>query len=241
MEQAPPRLHPILTIAAVSVTALSLVGIGVLTGIIPGKDATPENAPVPAPVAAPAPAVVPPSVAPPTTSVAVNVNPAPSTPSAPIAAKAVAPRTVTRVVERPSPPVEVVRGEPIREFRESRPMPAPAAVCRDCGTIESVQESAQEGGGSGLGAVAGGVVGGVLGNQVGKGSGKDLATIVGLVGGAVVGNEIEKGQRKNVRYDIVVRMDDGSTRTVSTHVQPAWRVGERVKISSGALMTPDYR
>lgn len=240
MEQAPPRLHPVLIIAAVSVTALSLVGIGVLTGIIPGKDAAPANAPAPVATPAPVTAAAPPPVAPTTTSVAINVNPAPPAPV--VAARgAVAPRTVTRIVERPAPPIEVVRGEPIREFRENRPTPAPAAVCRDCGIVESVQESAQEGGGSGLGAVAGSVVGGVLGNQMGKGSGRDLATIVGLVGGAVVGNEVEKGQRKNMRYDVVVRMDDGSTRTMSTHVQPAWRVGERVKVSSGALVTPDYR
>ncbi|MDP2808997.1 MAG: glycine zipper 2TM domain-containing protein [Rhodocyclaceae bacterium] len=235
MEQTPsPRLHPALMIAAVSVTALSLAGIGVLTGLIPGKQADSANASAPAPAAATAPAAVPPVA--PTTSVAVHVNPPAPAP----AAKAAAPRVVTRVIERQSPPIEVIRSEPAREVRDYRPAPAPV-MCRDCGVIESVREVVQQGGseGSGLGAVAGGVIGGVLGNQVGKGSGRDLATVVGIVGGAVAGNEIEKSQKKNVRYDIVVRMDDGGTRTVSSHVQPAWRAGERVKVSNGVLMAAE--
>lgn len=221
MEQTPsPRLHPALTIAAVSVTALSLAGIGVLTGLIPGKTSESPNAP--ANVAAPAAQIVAPVPA-----VTVNVTPAPAP-----ATKKPAPKVVTRIVERPSPSIEVIRSEPIRDYR-----PAPA-VCRDCGVIEAIHEVVQQGGGegSGLGAVAGGVIGGVLGNQVGRGSGRDLATVVGIVGGAVAGNEIEKTQKKSVRYDIVVRMDDGGTRTVSAHAQPAWRAGERVRVENGVLV-----
>lgn len=223
MEQTPnPRLHPALTIAAVSVTALSLAGIGVLTGLIPGK----TNEPAPTAAVAPAPTA---SVAPvpATPTVTVNVTPAPAP-----ATKKPAPKVVTRIVERPSPSIEVIRSEPIRDYR-----PAPA-VCRDCGVIEAIHEVVQQGGGegSGLGAVAGGVIGGVLGNQVGRGSGRDLATVVGIVGGAVAGNEIEKTQKKSVRYDIVVRMDDGGTRTVSAHAQPAWRAGERVRVENGVLV-----
>ncbi|WIM06559.1 MAG: glycine zipper 2TM domain-containing protein [Candidatus Nitricoxidivorans perseverans] len=227
MEQTPsPRLHPALMIAAVSVTALSLVGIGVLTGFITGKPAETANAP--ANVAAPAAQAVAPIPAMP--AVTVNVTPAPAP-----ATKKPAPKVVTRIVERPSQPIEIIRSEPIREVRDYRPAPA---VCRDCGFIEAVYEVAQQGGeGSGLGAVAGGVIGGVLGNQVGKGSGRDLATVVGIVGGAVAGNEIEKTQKKSVRYDIVVRMDDGGIRTVSSHVQPTWRAGERVRVVNG-VVTP---
>lgn len=221
MEQTPsPRLHPALTIAAVSVTALSLAGIGVLTGLIPGKTGESPNAP--ANVAAPAAQIVAP-----VPTVTVNVTPAPAP-----ATKKPAPKVVTRIVERPSPSIEVIRSEPIRDYR-----PAPA-ICRDCGVIEAIHEVVQQGGGegSGLGAVAGGVIGGVLGNQVGRGSGRDLATVVGIVGGAVAGNEIEKTQKKSVRYDIVVRMDDGGTRTVSAHAQPAWRAGERVRVENGVLV-----
>lgn len=227
MEQTPsPRLHPALMIAAISVTALSLAGVGVLTGLIPGKPAETANAP--ASVAAPAAQAVAPVPA--TPAVTVNVAPAP-------AAKKPTPKVVTRIVERTSPPVEVIRGEPVREYRDYRPA---RAVCKDCGAIASVQVVQQDSG-PGMGAVAGGVIGGVLGNQVGKGSGKDLATIAGIVGGAVAGHQIEKGQ-KTTRWDIVVRMDDGSTRSVSSHVEPAWRAGERVRVENGALVAdPGYR
>jgi hypothetical protein len=31
-------------------------------------------------------------------------------------------------------------------------------------------------------------------------------------------------------------MDDGTTRTVNSETQPAWRIGDRVKINNGALV-----
>ena len=229
MEQVPsPRMHPAMIVAAVSVTALSLVGIGVLTGVIPGRTDPPSVA---APATTPTAAL--PSAAPAAT-VSVQVNP---TPPAPVVRTAT-PKPVARVIERRTTDVvEVVRSEPAAHGRNDYRR-APAIVCHECGTIESVQEFVQEDSGPGLGTVAGGVIGGVLGNQVGKGSGKDLATMAGIVGGAIAGHQIEKGQKK-IRYDVIVRMDNGGTRTVSSHVQPVWRPGERVKINDGVLMTPD--
>jgi len=38
-------------------------------------------------------------------------------------------------------------------------------------------------------------------------------TIAGIVGGAVAGRQIEKPTHKTVRYEIVVRFNDGSTQT----------------------------
>jgi outer membrane lipoprotein SlyB len=103
--------------------------------------------------------------------------------------------------------------------------------------VESVQEIAQPGEGSGVGAVAGGVVGGLLGNQIGKGRGNTVATVAGAVGGAVAGHQIEKHVKKTVRYDITVRMEDASTRVVSTDSAPAWRTGDRVRVIDGRLVS----
>ena len=122
----------------------------------------------------------------------------------------------------------------------ARHVAAPVPVlCLDCGVVESLRSIEQEGEGSGLGAIAGGVVGGVLGNQVGKGGGKTLATVLGIAGGAYAGHQIEKAQKKTLRYEIAVRMADGSLRTVIQETRPVWREGERVRFDNGVLV-PDY-
>lgn len=110
-----------------------------------------------------------------------------------------------------------------------------AASCRDCGTIESIQEINHRGKASGVGVLGGAVLGGVLGNQVGKGNGNDAATVVGAVGGAVAGNEVEKRMSSTTTYKITVRLNDGATRVFEEATQPAWRVGEKVKVVNGAL------
>ncbi|MBL8483913.1 MAG: glycine zipper 2TM domain-containing protein [Rhodocyclaceae bacterium] len=110
-----------------------------------------------------------------------------------------------------------------------------AAVCMDCGTIAGVRTVEQAGQSSGVGAVAGGVVGAVLGNQIGSGRGRSLATIAGAAGGAYAGNQIEKSRNKAVRYEISVRMDDGSTRSVTQDSAPSWREGDRVRLVNGVL------
>lgn len=41
--------------------------------------------------------------------------------------------------------------------------------------------------------------------------------------------------RAGTRWEVTVRMDDGTTRTASYDTEPAWRAGERVRWSHGAL------
>lgn len=234
MESASKKLHPLIVVAAISVTAASLAAIGVLTGILPGHKAE-EPAAI---VTQAAPAATPPA-------------PAAPEPATVTAAPVETPRKIETVP--PKPVVKHVQaGKPAvtgSGYREPPPVPPdyrPAGVaaspttvappvCRDCGTVESVREVVQEGQGTGLGAVAGGVLGGVLGHQVGGGRGKDLATVAGAVGGAVAGHQIEKSQRKAVRYEITVRMDDGTIQTLSAQSQPSWHAGERVKIINGVV------
>jgi outer membrane lipoprotein SlyB len=119
------------------------------------------------------------------------------------------------------------RTEPVR--------PAPALACQNCGVVESVREITTRGDGSGLGAAGGAVVGGLLGNQVGGGHGKQAMTVVGAIGGAFAGNQIEKQARAARSYEITVRMDNGSSRTIAQASQPEWRDGDHVKIVDGAV------
>ncbi|MGA0569509.1 glycine zipper 2TM domain-containing protein [Variovorax sp. VNK109] len=92
--------------------------------------------------------------------------------------------------------------------------PAPAAVCASCGVVESVAAVKRAQQPSGVGAVGGAVVGGLLGNQVGGGNGRAAMTVLGAVGGGYAGNAIEKNMKTVTVYQVRVRMDDGSTRTV---------------------------
>ena len=116
-------------------------------------------------------------------------------------------------------------------------VPVAKAICRECGVIESVRGVDTPGEATGLGAVGGAVVGGVLGNQVGGGSGKKIATVAGAVGGAVAGHQIEKYAKKETRYEITVRMEDGSSRMIHASTSPTWRTGDRVKITDGVLQS----
>lgn len=235
MESTPGKLHPLMMVAAVSVTVAALAAIGVMTGVLPssgGQKAEPAAAvvaEVPAPVTPPSPAT---ATEPASTPAATAQQPEP-VPAKPVAKRA-KPATIAanKTADSHGTPPPVPTDYRVPAGSLPPPPPAPA-TCRECGTVESVREVAQQGQGTGLGAVAGGVLGGVLGHQVGSGRGNDLATVVGAVGGAVAGHQVEKSQRKTVRYEITVRMDDGTMQTISAESQPSWHGGERVKVANG--------
>lgn len=115
--------------------------------------------------------------------------------------------------------------------------PAPARVaawaCPSCGVIDSVTEVKRDGDAQGVGAVAGGVLGGLIGSQIGGGNGKRAATVVGAIGGGIAGHQVEKKMRAETSYDVRVRMDDGTWRTIN-QTQPA-SVGARVSVEDGML------
>jgi len=104
------------------------------------------------------------------------------------------------------------------------------------GMVESVREVKEPGEAKGVGAIAGGVAGAVLGHQVGSGRGNKLATILGAVGGAVAGSHLEKQARTEKRWEVTVRLDDGTTQTFSMAHEPAWRAGDRVRLHEGRLL-----
>ncbi|MHB8354076.1 MAG: outer membrane lipoprotein [Burkholderiales bacterium] len=109
------------------------------------------------------------------------------------------------------------------------------SVCADCGVITAIRLVEKQGEGSALGVVAGGLMGGILGHQLGGGAGKDVATIAGAVGGGYAGNEIEKRANSTQIHEITVRMDDGRSHTLAQQANPAFRVGDRVRVINGAL------
>ncbi|MEO6274913.1 MAG: glycine zipper 2TM domain-containing protein, partial [Rhodoferax sp.] len=144
---------------------------------------------------------------------------------------------VTAPVEAPvKAPVKApqMAAAPVHNTTHTEPRPV-AAICSNCGVVESTREITNAAKGSGVGAVGGAVVGGVLGHQVGGGRGRDVATVLGALGGAFAGNHIEGQVKATHSYEITVRLDDGSTRTLQQSEQPGWQAGDRVKIVNGAL------
>jgi outer membrane lipoprotein SlyB len=113
--------------------------------------------------------------------------------------------------------------------------PSAQAKCDTCGTVTDVKTVKKEGEGSGVGAVAGGVLGGVVGHQIGSGRGNTAATIIGAGAGAYAGNKVEKSQKSTTTYQVIVKMEDGKSRTFNFSKETSYRIGDKVKIVDGKL------
>ena len=211
--------------------AVGILGVAVLvmgsTMLYQGRPAAPVTSIVAATVPADASklALNPPTVA---SSVGDDLAQKP----APVPAKPF-PATVNRVAQTPKP-------KPPLTYSNANGGPAysaapPQQLCAACGTVESVtpvQRSAKAEG-PGLGAVAGGVLGAVLGNQVGHGNGRAAATVLGAVGGGFIGNAVEGNVKRVTVYQVGVRMEDGSRRSIDIAQAPA--VGSRVTVEGSNL------
>ena len=244
MEAAQTRStpHPLVITAAVAVIIFSAAGTAAVMGWLPKTGA--HTAPGEIMGQANAVGGAAPTV---TQQSAASVQAAPVKPAAAVRAvprkDAVASAESRPVIRETSKPV-VVEHRPVAEMPQPVPVlappvvsPAPIAMasCRDCGVIESVNEIEKAGEGSGLGAVAGGVVGAIAGKQVGGGRGRNVMSVVGAVGGAIAGHQIEKNARKVKSYDITIRFEDGSSRTLSQATAPVWRAGDRVRLVNGDI------
>lgn len=230
-------LHPLFWVAGISVTLLSLAGIASLTGLLPVKTApTPER---PAIVAA-GPAAEP---------VATPVVPATSVAATPAPVVAVAKTSpaihqapAKKKVEREIPASPAALPPPAGSGVPPDYVPSPAtasapAPCLDCGVVSNVRQVTNEGKPTGAGAVIGGLAGAALGSNIGSGNTRTVASIAGAVGGGLLGNSIEKSQRQTTGYEVTLRMEDGSTRTISSEAMPSWRIGDKVKLVGGAIVS----
>jgi len=115
-------------------------------------------------------------------------------------------------------------------------VPGAYAACKSCGSVVEVKKIEQKGEASGAGAVIGGIAGGVLGHQIGSGRGNTAATVAGAAGGAYAGHQIEKNKNAKTTYQVVVQMEDGTTKHFDYAEPTAFRVGDKVKLSSGKLV-----
>jgi len=132
----------------------------------------------------------------------------------------------TRVLERP---LVAPSNRPVSTSQRA------VDSCLHCGVVESINPVEVKGNGSYVGKIAGGVVGAILGSQIGQGGGRTAAQIAGAVGGAVAGNEIEKRTRTTTHYEVVVRLANGGTQTISYASTPPFTVGQRVRVENDEL------
>jgi len=109
------------------------------------------------------------------------------------------------------------------------------AKCSNCGKVEQIRVVEQSDWKKYAAPAAGAVVGGVIGHQFGGGSGKTALTVVGALGGGMAGHKVEEKHRDKV-YEVIVRMDDGSHRTVTYQSSPPVREGDRVRLRDGQLV-----
>ena len=216
--------------AAVIVLGVAVLGMAATLIRIQTKPEEPRLAVLSAP-AAPASATPAPAVAAPVVS--VTPAPMPVTASEP---RLKPKQTVASVQHAQAAPKSIAPVKAAdRPAYEAAPPAAQVAkpICANCGTVESVTPIQREGTGSGGGAVAGGVLGALVGNQFGGGQGKDLSTILGAIGGGIAGNAVEKKMKKETVYQVQVRMEDGSLRTLEQAMSAS--VGAKVLVDGNSL------
>jgi outer membrane lipoprotein SlyB len=210
-----PRLHPLLTAAAISVTVFSAVGVASLTGLVPQSMGSQKEAPVQIPQ-----------------EVATPVEPAITHPAP--AAKPIQKKPAARVTATPRTSAPIASNN---EFGLAQvEAPKPVAQPGNLATIQAVREVKDPGQHTGLGPIAGGIAGAVLGDQIGgKGNTRKVITVLGAAGGAYAGREIEKQARATRHWEIDVRRDDGLQETVRSDVAPPYQPGARVRLVDGRL------
>ncbi len=223
------RLHPLLAAAAVAVIVFSGVGIAAITGVLPHSIGSSKESTAPAPAAAPSQAPAP-----------VAAEPAAVEPSEPSAMPPAAPKSTPKPVHK-----KVAKAKPVEPVQvEAAPVPppppapvaaAPQPIPGMLGTVTSVREVTDTPKTNGSGPVLGGIAGAVAGHQVGQGKGNVLATLVGAAGGALGGLAVEDKVRATKHWEVLVRLDDGSTQSLRSDTQPFWHGGERVRLLDGKL------
>jgi outer membrane lipoprotein SlyB len=108
-----------------------------------------------------------------------------------------------------------------------------APICPNCGVVDSYNAVKVQGQTNGVGAVAGGVGGAVIGSKVAGRGNHTLGGVIGAIGGGLLGNAVEKHVRTYTMYDVHVRMDDGTVRTVRQSAAPA--IGAHVTVDGHSL------
>ena len=132
----------------------------------------------------------------------------------------------------PMPPPESAQPSAVAQPGASK-QPPPA--CDRCGTVESIRQSTSREQWTALGSMPSRVgqssdisPSAVTAFKIGPGLSNQGQVTIGAAGGAVY--QSRPSERNATRWEIAVRMDDGSTRSVIQNYEPLLQVGDRVRV-----------
>ena len=139
------------------------------------------------------------------------------------------PATQAHEATRPAHHTPSHNAAPATDTQQVAAVPA----CTTCGVIDGYSAVQVKGQNNGVGAVAGGLGGALIGSKIAGRNNHTLGGVIGAVGGGLLGNAIESHERTTTAYDVRVRMDDGSVRTVRQAAVPT--VGQHVNVEGSTL------
>jgi outer membrane lipoprotein SlyB len=120
---------------------------------------------------------------------------------------------------------------PVAPAVPAGPVPKVTGVCDRCGAVETIRQVMAKDQWTPLGSVPlSSDLGptGVAVYQIGPGFSNQGQVFIGAAGGGVY--QTRANQRNVTRWEIVVRMDDGSGRSVIQNYEPLFVVGDRVHV-----------
>ena len=137
----------------------------------------------------------------------------------------------------PPPPVPSDAQQPASLLAPSGSKPAPGTTgCDRCGTVEVIRQGAAQSQSTPLVSTPSATYGAydlnpattVTPFKIGKDLSNQGQVMIGAAGGATY--QTRPAQRNATRWEIVVRMDDGSARSVTQNYEPLLQVGDRVRV-----------
>lgn len=158
--------------------------------------------------------------------------------AAAVVALCAAPRPATPQAPAPLPPPPIPTSPTIPG--PGAPVPA-SADCDRCGTVQSISRTTAKDQWTPLGSVSASPLGtgdttnpsAVTMYQIGKGFSKQGTVLVGAAGGAAY--QTRPRELNTTRWEVVVRMDAGGTRSVTQNYEPMLREGDHVRVMGSQL------
>ena len=114
--------------------------------------------------------------------------------------------------------------------------PSSATACADCATVRSIVPLPPMPHDV-LGGLAGAVAGAAAANAASDDHARRVLRVVGAAAGYIVGGELARRLTRQAGYDVVLRLQDGSTLRRRYDAAPAFRVGDTVSLSATSTAT----
>ncbi len=111
---------------------------------------------------------------------------------------------------------------------------ASASVCASCGMVTAIRPTALRGEPQWMGTISGGVTGRQPSSVSSSGSGY-TRPFTGHSATTPLPGQDDLGARQRTIYEVVVLMDDQTTRKLHYEHRPALSVGDKVRVSGGQV------